>query len=1264
VERVKEVFREKSNAQASDRERMEPTGWCPDDMRLMLQALNVHPELGEPSQEVTLQRKALESDLRGQLRQHKKAKRKPKGDFIKLLITHVGWNAARIRSILREPDVCRAHQCPTEAEMLWMCERNVPPVGSWLLSYTSMEDAELEEETRRTLDQWDEHEGKKAEEEQKWEKTCACFSAVTGTKQSDVWKGHVCTSDERRFRSPTLRALLRKGHAFKMEEGEETLLTELEAGLDGYVSYKTRKGGERSDYDAWHKAVTDRVRSETKRLVEVLYPKGDTWQREVKELQKALVFLKEDRAPHVVVAMCRTRYMQERNRYLTQGGTFREVTEESGDAIVKRHVAFHEERGLQPNRHLPYIYGIWKSAKRSLRWISGVRKGSPQLGKDGVQSEGKPEGSIAGVGKALVGGLQAVMETLRNKDDTGRRSGQPKRCWFVDSVEEVAQPLRFDAMTVARMADTADVVDFVTMYPSIDQALLLRRLGDALREAWAWKAEQAEHDGTGLRLTKDGWVQLTEDELKACGGVGMWELEEVEEMLEFVVQNGYVLRGGRIYHQVKGFGMGLACAPQLANLGCYPVERDFAAGCQPEEVEHNYRYIDDILTLSGRIPSEEEYGMKYKSTKGKKGPTVYLGMELWWDASKGTPTFVTGMHFRESSYPIRIRRYPAEGSMVTDSQRVGVLTGQFIRAQRVCSVMRTFKGAVQGVVLAAMRRGYKRREMDRMWGKFLVEWWKAEEWRRGELRAWFRKMCAWATRMVKKEIKGEDKQDHQSTKGAVEGNKERKMPVDRVGPQDRRWKPPRAPKRAGVRSAREFVPKEKGQTWRAVGDGSCLYHSVLGTNSWDEVTKLRERIAEFVGKAREEVIQGSGRTVEDMLRGVGMSVEEYQKVVKKSGEWGGEVELVLLARVLDVRLRVLTSEEEGWRELVEYGQRGNVIRLVYTPGSGVHAPHYDRLVVAWRLEEAARRWHGSKAYARMLSSMKGESEERRKKQRASRWMAAKEPWRRARLEGRRAEGEELGDEEMEDLLATMATDTWRVDAEGVENASAGSPEDVQPAERQEPAGACDGRTHEGVPGHSGAEEHSEEAARILVAREPWEALGVGENAEPKECEAAYRRLCLKLHPDKCKDPLGAVAMAKLAEAKQWGTDKEGYKAEQNKRKEDAWRTEQAGELMRGWLVSGAALLAVESEEALGRFFHEVDETLERTWGAEAFMTANLSLWWMEKTRLEDTSAGGRPRRKIEKTHVYDSEEVEQAERQKREACRRDKPTKKQEERRE
>ena len=69
--------------------------------------------------------------------------------------------------------------------------------------------------------------------------------------------------------------------------------------------------------------------------------------------------------------------------------------------------------------------------------------------------------------------------------------------------------------------------------------------------------------------------------------------------------------------------------------------------------------------------------------------------------------------------------YPGQGSMVTDSQRMGVVTGQFIRAQRMCSTLQKFKEAVQNVTLAAMRRGYFRAEMDRMWGKFLVQWWKA-----------------------------------------------------------------------------------------------------------------------------------------------------------------------------------------------------------------------------------------------------------------------------------------------------------------------------------------------------------------------------------------------------------------------------------------------------------------------------------------------------------------------------------------------------------
>jgi len=72
----------------------------------------------------------------------------------------------------------------------------------------------------------------------------------------------------------------------------------------------------------------------------------------------------------------------------------------------------------------------------------------------------------------------------------------------------------------------------------------------------------------------------------------------------------------------------------------------------------------------------------------------------------------------------------------------------------LCSTLSKFKLAVQNVVLAGMRRGYRRRELDRTWGKFLMEWWKAEEMRRGELRAWFRKMTSLVNRKVSLEFKG------------------------------------------------------------------------------------------------------------------------------------------------------------------------------------------------------------------------------------------------------------------------------------------------------------------------------------------------------------------------------------------------------------------------------------------------------------------------------------------------------------------------------
>jgi DnaJ-class molecular chaperone len=219
-------------------------------------------------------------------------------------------------------------------------------------------------------------------------------------------------------------------------------------------------------------------------------------------------------------------------------------------------------------------------------------------------------------------------------------------------------------------------------------------------------------------------------------------------------------------------------------------------------------------------------------------------------------------------------------------------------------------------------------------------------------------------------------------------------------------------------------------------------------------------------------------------------------------------------------------------------------------------------------------------------------------------------------------------------------------------------------ESQEKVGPTGEINHEGQDKQDGDEkrseapEHSEEARRILAAQEPWQALGVERDASPKVCEAAYRRLCLRLHPDKCKDPLGVEAMGKLADAKLWGTAREEYEETQRRKTEQQWWEKQAEGVMRSWLSSGAALKALEAEEELQRFFHEVDMCLEGLWGLEAGAAEWLGLWWAgnQKSRVQvaDPTGGGRPRRRVTRTQMYDSEAIDQLELQRREALKEEK----------
>ena len=58
----------------------------------------------------------------------------------------------------------------------------------------------------------------------------------------------------------------------------------------------------------------------------------------------------------------------------------------------------------------------------------------------------------------------------------------------------------------------------------------------------------------------------------------MFSETDIINMLEFLIDNIFVIFGGRVFQQTVGIPMGTNCAPLLADLFLYSYEADFIQG--------------------------------------------------------------------------------------------------------------------------------------------------------------------------------------------------------------------------------------------------------------------------------------------------------------------------------------------------------------------------------------------------------------------------------------------------------------------------------------------------------------------------------------------------------------------------------------------------------------------------------------------------------------------------------------------------------------
>ena len=170
--------------------------------------------------------------------------------------------------------------------------------------------------------------------------------------------------------------------------------------------------------------------------------------------------------------------------------------------------------------------------------------------------------------------------------------------------------------------------------------------------------------------------------------------DDIIKMLEFLVDNIFVVFAGKVFQQIVGIQMGTNCAPLLADIFLYSYEAEFiqsllSTGRKQLASRFNftYRYIDGVLSINN--PEFENYlGQMYpieleiKDTTESNTSASYLDLHL----SIGRDGQLhTSIYDKRDDFNFYITNFPFLSSNIPTLPAYGVFISQLMRYARACS---------------------------------------------------------------------------------------------------------------------------------------------------------------------------------------------------------------------------------------------------------------------------------------------------------------------------------------------------------------------------------------------------------------------------------------------------------------------------------------------------------------------------------------------------------------------------------------------------
>ena len=423
--------------------------------------------------------------------------------------------------------------------------------------------------------------------------------------------------------------------------------------------------------------------------------------QELEALKRKYVITVTDKAQNNILFTCKPFYISKVKEELSKPGqrTYQEynITQED---IHNRVINFSNSKNIkvQDNmKDIPLIYWVPKMHKNPIgsRFIAGSKICS-----------------IKPLSKCFSKALKLILNHMKLYSRTVAERANLNYYWIIDNSLEFMDKIKDKGI------EHMQTFDFSTLYPALPQSEIKKQFSKIFNKVFKREGKQFINVGY-----KGAYFSS-----KQNNRGNSFRLNDMIEILEFILDNIFVKFGNKIYKQVIGVPIGSDSGADIANLLLFSYESEYIEKVSKQNItlarrfNMCYRYIDDLFV--GNFDTFHEhiykiYPRELAINAESNNPRDITYLDLRIRLENGGVDF--SIYDKRDDFRFEIVNFPFIDSCIPKKSALGVYYSQLIRYGRISSKLVTFKSKVKGLVHKLKTQGYKFEDLRRLSLRFFKE---------------------------------------------------------------------------------------------------------------------------------------------------------------------------------------------------------------------------------------------------------------------------------------------------------------------------------------------------------------------------------------------------------------------------------------------------------------------------------------------------------------------------------------------------------------